>query len=1007
MKTIRLLLLLFFLGLFTLNSLGQAIGDYKSAIAGTWGTRANWLRWSGTAWVVPTAGQGAPTSASGVITITHIMTVAAAVTLDQVVNGGGIIINSGITVTVNNGIGNDITNNGSITNSGTVIINGQIVNNGTYNENYWTYTNNAAATITNSATFNFNIGANGELDIITAGSSFTNNGTISNNGLVIIDATLNNNGTYNERNATQVGYGANGILNNNAGATLNIQSTGALTGGQLGIGSSANIYTGTINNSGSIINNCPDPTYPGIYVDYGTINNSNVITNNAGTTFYNGEYGYVYVNNTFNNYGIYVEHGTTRIGYNVSGGVFNNYAGATYTLYDVLYTLTYGPELTIGKFSSSRTGTFYNYGTLTNNMSFFDATYAYWSDITIDLGTLNNTGTINNNGGDWYYSNGAVVFYKYGILCQHAASSIVNTGTINNNAAFEVSTSAILNNNTLGIYNNNAFTVVEGGVLNNFSTYNENLETFNSTNGTINNRPLGNINISATSLICFSNSGAVLTNYANGTITNLGVTAGFPGLMLNVTGTSLTNNGTIIDKGNIYNKGTFTNNATFDYYMSNGSITGTQNFVYGAPGILIYHATSAQTTSNFEFPPAGVPFLIINNASSTGVTMSKPGTVSNKMTLMDGLLYSDATNILTMADNATVSTDGVNAEPGSAISFVNGPVKKTGAVAFTFPLGDVSGTNVFVWAPVGIASHLASDITAEYYFVNYGNNLGAANMCNPATLDHVSGIEHWLLNSNNAFPAVTLYWKDAARSNITNPNDLVVSHWEPCSGPNKWANMGGSVTDNAGSGYVTSTIALTSYSPFTFGTKNNTNPLPVNLLSFFVECDNGKVTSKWSTMTETNNDHFTIEKSIDAENWSVVANIPGGGNSNEILNYQFTDERSLPGISYYRLKQTDFNGKNETFNPVSVICSSSETVDISMYPNPFKGELIIEYSNLIEGTAVVKVYNMMGKMILNYSIEVSNGSNDYIVDLRDMAVGLYNVEFTSGDTHYHQKMIKN
>jgi hypothetical protein len=56
--------------------------------------------------------------------------------------------------------------------------------------------------------------------------------------------------------------------------------------------------------------------------------------------------------------------------------------------------------------------------------------------------------------------------------------------------------------------------------------------------------------------------------------------------------------------------------------------------------------------------------------------------------------------------------------------------------------------------------------------------------------------------------------------------------------------------------------------------------LPVELLSFDVKC-NGKAHIRWSTATETNNDHFTLERSADAENWDFVANIPGAGNSNQ------------------------------------------------------------------------------------------------------------------------------
>ncbi len=183
-------------------------------------------------------------------------------------------------------------------------------------------------------------------------------------------------------------------------------------------------------------------------------------------------------------------------------------------------------------------------------------------------------------------------------------------------------------------------------------------------------------------------------------------------------------------------------------------------------------------------------------------------------------------------------------------------------------------------------------------------------------------------------------------------------------------------------------------------------PLPVELVSFEAKC-NGKATITWTTMTETNNDYFTLERSTDAGNWDFVANIRGNGNSNGILNYQFTDEKSFPGISYYRLRQTDFDGRNETFSPVSVICNPSLVSDINMYPNPFKGELIITYSDLTEAKATVKVYDMIGNIIVNREVEVSEGTNNFVFNLLDIANGLYNVEFISGNTRYHQKMLKN
>lgn len=96
-------------------------------------------------------------------------------------------------------------------------------------------------------------------------------------------------------------------------------------------------------------------------------------------------------------------------------------------------------------------------------------------------------------------------------------------------------------------------------------------------------------------------------------------------------------------------------------------------------------------------------------------------------------------------------------------------------------------------------------------------------------------------------------------------------------------------------------------------------PLPVELMDFSgrynpdENCNN----IKWSTASETNNSHFILERSEDGEKFSTINIIPGSGNSNVLLNYEFRDENPA-GNYYYRLTQVDYDGKSEIFNPVFV-----------------------------------------------------------------------------------------
>lgn len=86
-------------------------------------------------------------------------------------------------------------------------------------------------------------------------------------------------------------------------------------------------------------------------------------------------------------------------------------------------------------------------------------------------------------------------------------------------------------------------------------------------------------------------------------------------------------------------------------------------------------------------------------------------------------------------------------------------------------------------------------------------------------------------------------------------------------------------------------------------------PLPIELLYFNGHNNNIFNLLEWSSATETNNDYYTIEKSVDAVNWDIVSVIKGAGNSSMPLRYTYHDVSIKSQINYYRLKQTDFNGK--------------------------------------------------------------------------------------------------
>lgn len=108
-------------------------------------------------------------------------------------------------------------------------------------------------------------------------------------------------------------------------------------------------------------------------------------------------------------------------------------------------------------------------------------------------------------------------------------------------------------------------------------------------------------------------------------------------------------------------------------------------------------------------------------------------------------------------------------------------------------------------------------------------------------------------------------------------------------------------------------------------------PVPLTLTNFTARKQNKSILLNWQTQTETNTQHFILEKSSNQRDFQVVHLIAASGNSSTIKNYSFTDARPVNGINYYRLKQVDRDGSFVYSKTVSVNCSGKGSM---LYPNP-------------------------------------------------------------------------
>lgn len=161
--------------------------------------------------------------------------------------------------------------------------------------------------------------------------------------------------------------------------------------------------------------------------------------------------------------------------------------------------------------------------------------------------------------------------------------------------------------------------------------------------------------------------------------------------------------------------------------------------------------------------------------------------------------------------------------------------------------------------------------------------------------------------------------------------------------------------------------------------------LPVELLLFEAIWTDGDVKLVWTTATEHNNSHFTVERSANGSNWEEIVQVPGAGSSDSRSTYQYFDTDPYDGLSYYRIRQTDYDGSS-TYSWIRSVNVGSD-VEISIYPNPASEEFFVELSSPSQMT--VRLFNSIGQPV---GIDPVLEGNSVIVNVSGLNRGLYFVQ---------------
>jgi hypothetical protein len=210
--------------------------------------------------------------------------------------------------------------------------------------------------------------------------------------------------------------------------------------------------------------------------------------------------------------------------------------------------------------------------------------------------------------------------------------------------------------------------------------------------------------------------------------------------------------------------------------------------------------------------------------------------------------------------------------------------------------------------------------------------------------------------------------------------------------------------------YSTSQTRQTSLFFKAFLAGSPTYALPVGFIKFDVQNDLHKVYLNWATASEINNDYFTIERSPDAVNFTEINKMKGAGSSASTRYYYAEDTDPLDGMSYYRLKQTDFDGKYSYSEIIPILRTAPvyENMELeSVSPNPFGTTVQIEFSLKESCNVDIIIMNNSGRIIDKACVFANPGNNKYrFFEKYDMSPGTYFVMIEKSDQRLTSRLVK-
>ena len=378
--------------------------------------------------------------------------------------------------------------------------------------------------------------------------------------------------------------------------------------------------------------------------------------------------------------------------------------------------------------------------------------------------------------------------------------------------------------------------------------------------------------------------------------------------------------------------------------------------------------------------------LVINNADR--ISLGASTTVNNSLSFTQGHIYTGAFDLILLS---SASILGASMTSHVVTNSSSGSLKRLAPGSGFFPVGPGASPST-MYNPITIANGGNNDFS-----VYVGNNA-------PITLPQPNYAinRSFTINSTAPSAGITLTYADTSVVSLscipTAP--MTLARFDGAS----WTASGiATPTSVGGTNGVNLQVAYSGISAFGQFAIGNATIIPVELMSFDAKANKTANLLVWATASERDNQQFIIERSANGQTYKAIGSVKGNGTTNSIRDYSMNDETPL-SISYYRLRQVDFNGKETVSKTVVVSRMDGKTGLQKIYPSVTSDVLTIE--SIANGATTVSITDALGRVILTKKTRVTEGINMENITVSHLPMGIYNVILSTANGQSVGKFVK-